>query len=48
MTRPLYIQDNQEIRAIQDAFMKGRSCLANLISFCDMVVMLMAEQKAVV
>ncbi|GAB0184487.1 mitochondrial enolase superfamily member 1 [Grus japonensis] len=32
-----HIQDNQAIRPSQHGFMKGRSCLANLISFYDKV-----------
>jgi len=32
-----HIQDNQVIRPSQHEFMKGGSCLSNLISFCDKV-----------
>ena len=31
------VQDNQVIRPSQHRFMKGRSCLTNLISFYDQV-----------
>ncbi|PKU30840.1 rna-directed dna polymerase from mobile element jockey-like [Limosa lapponica baueri] len=31
------VQGSQGIRASQHGFMKGRSCLTNLISFCDHV-----------
>ncbi|KAK4832922.1 hypothetical protein QYF61_026565 [Mycteria americana] len=30
-----HVQDNQVIRPSHHGFMKGRSCLTNLISFCD-------------
>ncbi|KAK4822604.1 hypothetical protein QYF61_017336 [Mycteria americana] len=40
-------QDNQVIRPSQHAFMKGRSCLTNLISFYDKVTCLVDEGKAV-
>ena len=30
-----HVQDNQAIRPSQHGFMKGRSCLTNLISFYD-------------
>ncbi|PKU33043.1 rna-directed dna polymerase from mobile element jockey-like [Limosa lapponica baueri] len=42
-----HIQDNQVIRPSQHAFMKGRSCLTNLISFYDKVTYLVDEGKAV-
>ncbi|GAB0206223.1 mitochondrial enolase superfamily member 1 [Grus japonensis] len=42
-----YVQDNQVIRPSQDEFMKGRSCLTNLISFYDKVTHLVDEGKAV-
>ncbi|GAB0176867.1 mitochondrial enolase superfamily member 1 [Grus japonensis] len=42
-----HVQDNQVIRASQHGFMKGRSCLTNLISFCDKVICLVDEGKAV-
>ncbi|KAK4807004.1 LOW QUALITY PROTEIN: hypothetical protein QYF61_000333 [Mycteria americana] len=40
-------QDNQLIRPSQHGFMKGRSCLTNLISFYDKVTCLVDEGKAV-
>ncbi|PKU35456.1 rna-directed dna polymerase from mobile element jockey-like [Limosa lapponica baueri] len=42
-----HIQDNQAIRPSQHRFMKGRSCLTNLISFYDKVTRLVDEGKAV-
>ena len=42
-----HVQDNQVIRPSQHGFMKGRSCLTNLISFCDKVTCLVDEGKAV-
>ncbi|GAB0179474.1 mitochondrial enolase superfamily member 1 [Grus japonensis] len=42
-----HIQDNQVIRLSQHGFMKGRSCLTNLISFYDKVICLVDEGKAV-
>ncbi|GAB0209309.1 mitochondrial enolase superfamily member 1 [Grus japonensis] len=41
------VQDNQGIRPSQHGFMKGRSCLTNLISFYDLVTRLVDEGKAV-
>jgi len=41
------VKDNQGIRPNQHGFMKGRSCLTNLISFCDQVTCLVDEGKAV-
>ncbi|GAB0205952.1 mitochondrial enolase superfamily member 1 [Grus japonensis] len=41
-----HIQDNQVIRPSQHGFMKGRSCLTNLISFYDKVACLVDEGKA--
>ncbi|GAB0185682.1 mitochondrial enolase superfamily member 1 [Grus japonensis] len=41
------VQDNQVIRPSQHGFMKGRSCLTNLISFYDKVTRLVDEGKAV-
>jgi len=41
------VKDNQGIRLSQHGFMKGRSCLTNLISFCDQVTHLVDEGKAV-
>ena len=40
-------QDNQVIRPSQHGFMKGRSCLTNLISLYDKVTHLVDEGKAV-
>ncbi|GAB0187644.1 hypothetical protein GRJ2_001229700 [Grus japonensis] len=40
------VQDNQGIRPSQHRFMKGRSCLTNLISFYDLVTCLVDEGKA--
>jgi len=42
-----YVKDNQGIRPSQHGFMKGRSCLTNLISFYDQVTHLVDEAKAV-
>ncbi|GAB0207769.1 mitochondrial enolase superfamily member 1 [Grus japonensis] len=42
-----HVQDNQAIRPSQHGFMKGRSCLTNLISFYDKVTRLVDEGKAV-
>ncbi|GAB0202498.1 mitochondrial enolase superfamily member 1 [Grus japonensis] len=42
-----HVQDNQVIRPSQHGFMKGRSCLTNLISFYDKVTCSMDEGKAV-
>ncbi|GAB0187434.1 mitochondrial enolase superfamily member 1 [Grus japonensis] len=47
MTDNQGIKDNQGIRPSQHGFMKGRSCLTNLISFCDQVTCLVDEGKAV-
>jgi len=44
-TRP--VKDNQGIRPTQHGFMKGRSCLTNLISFYYQVTCLVDEGKAV-
>ncbi|PKU39729.1 rna-directed dna polymerase from mobile element jockey-like [Limosa lapponica baueri] len=41
------VQDNQAIRPCHHGLMKGRSCLTNLISFCDKVTHLVHEVKAV-
>uniref|UniRef100_A0A8B9ZR40 Reverse transcriptase domain-containing protein n=1 Tax=Anas zonorhyncha TaxID=75864 RepID=A0A8B9ZR40_9AVES len=41
-----HLQGNQAIRTSQHGFMKGRSCLTNLISFYDKVTRLMDEGKA--
>ncbi|GAB0195155.1 mitochondrial enolase superfamily member 1 [Grus japonensis] len=42
-----HVQDNQVIRPSQHGFMKGRSCLTNLISSYDKVTHLVDEGKAV-
>ena len=42
-----HIMDNQGIRPSQHGFMKGRSCLTNLISFYNRVTRLLDEGKAV-
>jgi len=42
-----HVKDNQGIRPSQHGFMKGRSCLTNLISFYDQVTQLLDEGKAV-
>ncbi|GAB0175957.1 mitochondrial enolase superfamily member 1 [Grus japonensis] len=42
-----HIQDNQVIRPSQHGFMKGRSCLTNLISFHDKVTCLADEERVV-
>uniref|UniRef100_A0A493TU35 Reverse transcriptase domain-containing protein n=1 Tax=Anas platyrhynchos platyrhynchos TaxID=8840 RepID=A0A493TU35_ANAPP len=42
-----HLQGNQVIRPSQHGFMKGRSCLTNLISFYDKVTRLVDVRKAV-
>jgi len=42
-----HVQDSQGIRPSQHGFMKGSSCLTNLISFYDQVTRLVDEGKAV-
>ncbi|KAK4823276.1 hypothetical protein QYF61_000371 [Mycteria americana] len=42
-----HVQDKQVMRPSQHGFMKGRSCLTNLISFYDKVTCLVDEGKAV-
>ncbi|KAK4816396.1 hypothetical protein QYF61_016713 [Mycteria americana] len=42
-----HVQDNQVIRPSQHGFMKGRSCLTNLISFYDKMTCLEHKGKAV-
>ncbi|KAK4826203.1 hypothetical protein QYF61_006147 [Mycteria americana] len=46
-SRCSHVQDNEVIRPSQHEFMKGRSCLTNLISFHDKVTHLVDEGKAV-
>ncbi|PKU43589.1 rna-directed dna polymerase from mobile element jockey-like [Limosa lapponica baueri] len=41
------VKDTQAIRPSQHGFMRGRSCLTNLISFYDKVTRLVDEGKAV-
>ena len=41
------MQDNREIRPSQHGFMKGKSCLINIVSFYDQVTRLVDEGKAV-
>ena len=41
-----HVQNNQGIRPSQHGFMKGRSCLTNLISFYDLVTRLVDEGNA--
>jgi len=40
-----HIQDNQGIRSSQNPFMKGRSCLTNLISFYDQETHLVDQER---
>ncbi|GAB0187175.1 mitochondrial enolase superfamily member 1 [Grus japonensis] len=42
-----HVQDNQVIRPSQHGFMKGRSCLTDLISFYDKMTHLVDEGRAV-
>jgi len=42
-----HVKDNQGISPSQHEFMKGRSCLTSLISFCDQVTRLVDEGEAV-
>jgi len=42
-----HVKDNEGIRPSQHGFIKGRSCLTKLISFCDQVTHLVGEGKAV-
>jgi len=42
-----HVKDNEGIRPIQHGFMKGRTCLTNLISCYDQVTHLVDEGKAV-
>jgi len=41
------MHDNQGIRPSQHGFMKGKSFLTNLISFCDQVTRIVDEGKTV-
>lgn len=41
-----HVQDNQAIRPCQHEFVRGRSCLTNLISFYEQVTYLVDERKA--
>jgi len=41
------VKDSQGIRPSQHGFMKGRSCLTNLISFYDQMTRVVEEGKAV-
>jgi len=43
----MHLRDNQGIRPRQNGFTKGRSCLTNMISFCELVILLVDEGKAV-
>ena len=42
-----HVKENQGIRPSQHGFVKGRSCLTNLISFYDQVTCSVDEGKAV-
>jgi len=42
-----HVKDNQWFRPSHQGFMKGRSCLTNLISFYDQMTHLVDEEKAV-
>ena len=42
-----HVRDNWGIMSSQHGFMKGRSCLTNLISFYDLATRLVDEGKAV-
>jgi len=42
-----HVKDSQGIRPSQHGFIKGRSCLTNLISFYGQVTCLVDEGKAV-
>ncbi|TRZ16814.1 hypothetical protein HGM15179_010323 [Zosterops borbonicus] len=42
-----HLQDGQGVRASQHGFRRGRSCLTNLISFCDQVTHLVDAGRAV-
>ncbi|GAB0204815.1 mitochondrial enolase superfamily member 1 [Grus japonensis] len=42
-----HVQDKPVIWPSQHGFMKGKSCLTNLISFCEKVICLIDEGKAV-
>jgi len=42
-----HVKDTQGIRPSYHGFMKGRSCLTSLISFCDQVTCLVDKGKVV-
>ena len=42
-----HVWDNRGIRPSQHGFMKGKSCLTNLIAFCDQVTCPVDEEKAI-
>jgi len=42
-----HVKDNQGIRPSQHGFLKSRSCLTNLISFCNKVTRLVDDRRAV-
>ena len=42
-----HVRNNRGIKPSQQGFMKGRSCLTNLISFYDPVTRLVDERKAI-
>jgi len=42
-----HVQDNQMIKSNQHGFIKGRSCLTNLVSLYDKLTCLMDEAKAI-
>ena len=42
-----HVRDNQGVRPSQRGFTKGRSCLTNPTSLCDLVTRLVDDGKAV-